>query len=304
MVRYGGPRFEFFFTHHFLNNEMLIKKENAQRVAFIRRQREKKLAEEEERLVKERQAEEERLRMEAEAEAAKRYAVEKVEARQRRRAQKHRRLNELAQPRTRSGRRETTVALPALAAGTRYMPGVDRHRIVPPRPSPNAHLPWVGTGVEWLEAEKKAKEDLRYYFAAPPQDFDRAAVNAKKKCVDGIEWYHTRRGKKKTETEKKDEDKPVDDGLQLPEVLKQTREGAESPASVFSHGSSNGPIKALGTRHMDAITTKPEVQQHLARYGGAMVPPLQEVKPVTPFDSMTLSELTARLVRMQQRLRV
>ncbi|KEG05736.1 hypothetical protein DQ04_18861010 [Trypanosoma grayi] len=146
-----------------------------------------------------------------------------------------------------------------------------------------------------------AQAEQRHLFAASRRD--PVAVKERKEYIDGIERHHTRRGKEDTAGESCElKDAAATDVDCLPRVA-DTFDNAQRTPSVFSHASSNGPIKALGTRHMETITTKPEVQQHLTLYrsGEASTPRVK--RTVTPFENMTLPEVTARLVRMQKKLR-
>ncbi|RNF21803.1 uncharacterized protein Tco025E_03207 [Trypanosoma conorhini] len=312
MVRYGGPRFEFFFTHQFLNNEEAIRKEDAQRVAFILRRREQQRAAEAEREAQRRRREEEEERLAAEAEAARREAEQALESKKRRISAKQQRLKELSTPVVHGGplygsgtygrvMQPTSkgVPLPQGRAGAAYMPGVDRHRIVPRPPAADAHPPWIGSGTAWMVEEAEEKAQRRHLFAPPRRD--PATVRDREQYIDGIERHHTRCASKAEADAQKET--AAADAIEMPTFREESPPETTRAPSVFSHASSNEPIKALGTQHMETVSTKEEVQRHLAAFGGRMAPPRRAAKPPTPFDDMSLPELTARLVRMQQRLR-
>ncbi|EKF39603.1 hypothetical protein MOQ_000167 [Trypanosoma cruzi marinkellei] len=311
MVRYGGPRFEFFFTHQFLNNEEAIRKEDAQRVAFILRRREQQKAAQAECEAKKRREEEEQQRAAAEAEEERLEAERRLEAKRSRRSEKQRRLKELSTPIVHGGplySRGTYgrvmypsargVPLPQGRAGAAYMPGVDRHRIVPPPPAADAHPPWIGSGTAWMIEKAEADEEKRYFLA--PSKRDPETLGETKQRIDAIQRHHAIQVKNDV-TDAQEEDAAAND-IQVPAVRVDVPHKPRRPPSVFSHASSNEPIRALGTQHMETISTKEDVQNHLSKYGGVLTPPRPAARPPTPFDNMTLSELAVRLVRMQQRL--
>ncbi|EAN82592.1 hypothetical protein C3747_11g67 [Trypanosoma cruzi] len=311
MVRYGGPRFEFFFTHQFLNNEEAIRKEDAQRVAFILRRREQQKAAQAECEAKKRREEEEQQRAAVEAEEARREAERQLESKRRHRSEKQRRLKELSTPVVHGGPlycRGTYgrviypsargVPLPQGRAGAAYMPGVDRHRIVPPPPAADAHPPWMSSGTAWMLERAEEKEEKRYLFA--PSKRDPETLRETKQTIDAIERHHTSQFKK--DGAGAQEESAAADALQIPAVGVDVPPKSKRPPSVFSHASSNEPIRALGTQHMETISKKKDVQNHLSRYGGILSPPRPAARPPTPFENMKASELTVRLVRMQQRL--
>ncbi|RNF09910.1 hypothetical protein TraAM80_01962 [Trypanosoma rangeli] len=311
MVRYGGPRFEFYFTEQFLNNEKVILKEDAQRVAFILRRREQQKAAEAEREAQKRRQEEEQKQVAAEAEVSRRETEKTLEAKKHRVSEKQRRFKELSTPVVHGGplygsgtygrvMQPTSkgVPLPQGRSGAVYMPGCDRHRVVPRPPAADAHPPWIGSGTAWMveEAEEKAKR--RYLFASLRRD--PATVHDRKQYIDGIERHHTRHASR-NETDAQKEGAAAD-VIQKPTFREEVPHETTQAPSVFSHALSNEPIKALGTQHMETISMKEEVQSHLAAYGGRMAPPRPVARPPTPFDDMSLPELAVRLVRMQQRI--
>ncbi|CAD2219742.1 hypothetical protein AGDE_12146 [Angomonas deanei] len=82
-------------------------------------------------------------------------------------------------------------------------------------------------------------------------------------------------------------------------TLNQEHDQDDDKDSVFSHTSSNGPIKATGVPHMTMHSERDTTVRHLHNYGGSMTAPRAESKNTVDFDSMPLQEVTARIVRMQ-----
>ncbi|ORC88848.1 uncharacterized protein TM35_000152790 [Trypanosoma theileri] len=272
MVRYGGPRFEFFFTHQFLNNEQTIRKEDAQRVAAILRRRERVRAAE---AAREEEAKQQQLSAEVEGEVPSKSVVEPTEQQQQqsRREVTGKSLTAL-QKRGLAGTAGCVmfptargIPMPEGRGGAPYTPGLDRHRIVP-------------TQLQRTSQRSRAAAGACCPCAALPSVETTERRNAQQ------------RGEEPSGT-------PAETATSVEEREDAAWVEERSP-SVFSHTSSNAPIRALGTQHMNTISTKKEVQDHLRRYGGSMVPPKRGSRTATPFDDMTLPELTTRLVRMQQ----
>ncbi|KAH9597127.1 hypothetical protein LSM04_003210 [Trypanosoma melophagium] len=267
MVRYGGPRFEFFFTHQFLNNEQAIRKEDAQRVAAIIRRRERAKAAE--------AAREEENQLQQSPEEVPGKSIVKPELPSQKGAQS--KLQTLLQKRGLAGTAGYVifptargVPMPEGRGGAPYTPGVDRHRIVP-------------TQLQRSQQQQRSRAAVAEYLHA---------------TIPSVDSMERRNGEQRDE-ETHGTSREIR-GVEGGEYVARNNE--RSP-SVFSHTSSNAPIRALGTKHMNTISTKKEVQEHLRHYGGSMVPPIRGDRSVTPFDNMLLPELTTRLVRMQQILR-
>lgn len=321
MVRWGGPRFEFYFTRDFLNHEYLIKKEEAQRAAFIHSKREHERAKEDARFAeaeqKKAQLQEEAQRlMSAEVEEAARRAAAEAAAQNTAHARRLRRLKELAVPVIRGSSAHSAgshgcvmyptpkgVPLPMGRDRAPYTPGVDRHRIVPPPPEPGAHKPWQGSGTAWM-ADKNNDWQKQYYFTKSKRPAE--TLRERRACIDKMERCHTNAGAAKKPPVNQDES-PANDQREIPTFGTERQHdemGSESeserPLSIFSHGSSNAPIRALGTQHMGDISTKEEVREFLRRYPTGVVPPRDRRAAPPNFNGMNLTELTSSLIKMQK----
>ncbi|KAG8348221.1 hypothetical protein TRVL_00959 [Trypanosoma vivax] len=320
MVRWGGPRFEFYREADYLNHEQFIKKEEAQRVAFIRSLREKEQTTRE-RQMREQDAvnvqkQKERPCQSKLVEDAARRAAAAAAAQSSSHARRIARLKELSAPVVRGGPMHAAgthgcvmyptakgVPLPKGRAGRPYMPGVDRDRVVPPPPPAEAPKPWMHTGVSWMpDAETKNQE--KYYFKAPK--CDSAVAQKREQCIDGIELCHSVEGcretvghDKATETVKG----PVFSKSQDLDAASEHGSEASIPPSIFSHGSSNAPIRLLGTQHMDTVTTAEEVKRHLTLHKEGKLPARRCKRKSLPFEKMNLTELTSALMQMQKTVR-
>ncbi|GET89049.1 hypothetical protein, conserved [Leishmania tarentolae] len=199
--------------------------------------------------------------------------------------------------------------LPAMGRnGAVYCAGVDRDRIVPSRPALDGTVPpWMGSysthhGSNQLQAQM-AKEAAAYYCTHPAPQRSASEQEMRQKRLQSIAAEHSvapqPEGSDLGASEASDENR----GFSVADEVQQHGMGSDyvddEVRSIFSHGSSNGPIEATGNMHISTCSTKPSVQLHLSRYGGAMTAP----RPARPFkatlESFTLPELADRLVQMQ-----
>ncbi|KAK7197038.1 hypothetical protein NESM_000647700 [Novymonas esmeraldas] len=339
---YGGPRVEFFTANHYSNYASAIDRENAARVRSIvqRRQwpaeREAQRQREEEFRAYEQAQADEVARVHAEEAAAlerrriaDERALHRLATKTRRssltaaevtvRRARHAHLSRLAVPRQhheamygagmmgsamphQSGR---NGALPTVGRnGAVYCAGVDRDRIVPPRPVMQGTTPpWVGSysthhGPHELEAQV-AREEAAYYCANPAPQRSASEQAARQHTLHSIAAAHAAQqpdsGACSVDTMGEDDDAGVAET-----EPRRTAAPDDDAASVFSHGSSNGPIAATGNKHLSTSSTKDSVRLHLSCYGGAMTAPRPPRPPKTlASESLTLPALADRLVRMQ-----
>lgn len=337
---YGGPRVGFQTSTQHANHTATIRREDAARVADIvhrrsstsdaeqLRQREVAFREYEAAQA----AEAARVRTEAAAALAARKAQDERQQQRRHgapspaemtaRRARAARLTKLAQPRDRSDAslsgtacgcvvhpRGSTVTYPTGRNGAPYTPGVDRDRVMPARPALGSGTtpPWVGSysthhgprGDDALAAAA-AREEAAYACGNPSPPRSAQEEGRRQKVLREL-----------AATMNADAQQPADTAgfAAAPAAPSQhaaaasfvgENEGEEDTASVFSHGSSNGPIVATGNAHMCTASTKESVQLHLSRYGGAMTAPRQpRTGQRVAVETLTLPELSHRLVKMQ-----
>nr|CCC92380.1 unnamed protein product [Trypanosoma congolense IL3000] len=323
MVRWGGPRFEFYHKHQFLNHEQAIKKEEAQQVAFIRSWREHQNAKEEARILEKKREEqrhqEEQRRISAEVEEAARRAAAEAASQNTAHARRVRRLKEFATPVIRGSEAHAAgtygcvmyptskgVPLPAGRGGDKYTPGVDRHRIVPPPPEPGAHKPWEGSGVAWVPDPNNGWQK-NYYFGGPKRG--PSEVEERDRRIEEIEKHHAGRRAMESGSTGAEQKSLANMQSELPSYgfanQRDHTSGdedneSEKELSIFSHGSSNAPIAALGTRHMENISTKEDVRDFLRRYPTGVVTQKPRSMVTTNFDKFTPVEVTEALIKMQR----
>lgn len=242
---------------------------------------------------------------------------------------RHARMNELAQPRKPAAlengcgtfgcvmnARGSKAAYPTGRNGAAYMPGIDRDRIVPVRPALHNSAsppPWIGSYSTRHgpreEVRAAAKEEAAYYcgkpIAVPRSASDEAA---RQQTLREIAAEHADAQQQQQQQEQEaaaERDSQQADAFAAAAAAAPYSDSADDgdddgAASVFSHGSSNGPICATGNEHVCTISTKESVLLHLSRYGGAMTAPhAQPTAKQAAAKDFTLPELSHRLVTMQ-----
>ncbi|KPI84369.1 hypothetical protein ABL78_6576 [Leptomonas seymouri] len=229
-------------------------------------------------------------------------------------------INQLAQPRLRPeaaygnttyGRvmhqRGCKVEYPVGRNNAVYTPGVDRDRIVPLRPvlDGTSLPPWIGSysthhGLRERE-HIAAKQEARYYCGTPTAPRSADAEAKKQKTLQSIAAAYAA-DQEEGPQQAAPEDMPSTASIHAAAAPHEdvAAEDEADTASVFSHGSSNGPIRATGNMHMCTSSTKEGVQLHLSLYGGAMTAPRarRDADQVSA-KSLTLPELSLRLMKMQ-----
>ncbi|KPA79304.1 hypothetical protein ABB37_05767 [Leptomonas pyrrhocoris] len=230
-------------------------------------------------------------------------------------------LNQLAQPRryaepaygsTTYGlvmhQRGCKVEFPVGRNNAVYMPGVDRDRIVPSRPVLDASdlPPWIGSYSSHhgpRERERAAAEEEAAYYCGRLAAPRSAVAEARKQAtLRDMAAEHAAAAQRQqwraASAGEHNEVVAAADSLRA-SAASYTEEGSDAE-SVFSHGSSNGPIRATGNMHICTASTKESVQLHLSRYGGAMTAPrLKRDVALSSTMNRTLPELSYRLVKMQ-----
>ncbi|TPP52328.1 hypothetical protein CGC21_16615 [Leishmania donovani] len=307
---YGGPRVEFYTANQYSNFAAAIDRENAARVRSIVHRR--KLPGEQE---AQRQREEAfRAYERARADEVARVHAEEAEALERRRVKDERAQRRLA---TKTGmiggamphQRGRDGKLPTVGRnGAVYCAGVDRDRIVPSRPALEGTVPpWRGSysthhGPHKLDAQM-AKEAAAYYCAHPAPQRSASQQDMRQKTLQSIAAEHS------MEAQQDGADVGMADASgekgrsSAADAEQRHRMGSDNvddeTGSIFSHGSSNGPIVATGNMHLSTTSTKNSVQLHLSRYGGAMTAPRPRRPSKAASENLTLPELADRLVCIQ-----
>ncbi|KAI5688251.1 hypothetical protein MNV84_04294 [Leishmania braziliensis] len=200
--------------------------------------------------------------------------------------------------------------LPTLGRnGAVYCAGVDRDRIVPSRPVLQCTTPpWVGSysthhGPHELEAQM-AKEATAYYCARPAPQRSASEQAMRQQTLQGIAAEHAVAAQQSSTDVGTAEAFREEVRSSAADVAQRHGIGLnyvdDDAGSIFSHGSSNGPIAATGNMHLSTSSTKVSVQLHLSRYGGAMTArrPQQPAK-APALEKMSLPELAERLVTIQ-----
>lgn len=225
--------------------------------------------------------------------------------------------------------RTRVVEFPEGRGGQRYCPGVDRDRRVPAPPA-NLHdtsaAPWVGSystqrhrrGRGSVVGSDEAGTVMSKVDApqrtAVQEAARRAAVEAIAQshmpCVeDGEEGSYNHVGSRSNGYGEamdgaytSQADRYYTEGTPTTDAMHRNTFDVEDDdvPSVFSHASSTGPIVAVGVQHMGMVSTKPQTQLHLSRYGGSMTAPRTTQRHVVRDEELTLPQLTARVIQSQR----
>ncbi|KAG5503542.1 hypothetical protein JKF63_05682 [Porcisia hertigi] len=193
--------------------------------------------------------------------------------------------------------------------GAVYCAGVDRDRIVPPRPALHGTTPpWVGSysthhGPRQRE-EQMAKAAAAYYCAHPALERSASEEAVRQQMLQFVAAEHATEAQQRGNdaglagTSGEDEDKFEVDAAQ--EHGMGNNHFDCEVESIFSHGSSNAPIAATGNKHLSNSSTKESVQLHLRRYGGAMTAPRpRRYGKYAASETLTLPELVNCVVSLQ-----
>ncbi|TPP44999.1 hypothetical protein CGC20_12385 [Leishmania donovani] len=307
---YGGPRVEFYTANQYSNFAAAIDRENAARVRSIVHRR--KLPGEQE---AQRQREAAfRAYERARADEVARVHAEEAEALERRRVKDERAQRRLA---TKTGmiggamphQRGRDGKLPTVGRnGAVYCAGVDRDRIVPSRPALEGTVPpWRGSysthhGPHKLDAQM-AKEAAAYYCAHPAPQRSASQQDMRQKTLQSIAAEHSMEAQQDGAEVGMADASGEKGRSSAADAEQRHRMGSDNvddeTGSIFSHGSSNGPIVATGNMHLSTTSTKNSVQLHLSRYGGAMTAPRPRRPSKAASENLTLPELADRLVCIQ-----
>lgn len=329
MVRYGGPRFEFITTNQCTNHRAFVCRENNERVRSIVSRRQAAIdAAEKDRMyadTQRQQQEEAEQRSAAAVQAARALRQRRLEAEQRKnnsigahetgpvttitkekidRLAAPKKVREAAYGCMMYGRcmeqRGREVEFPLGRAGATYCPGVDRDRIVPARPDLTKLPPWVGSysthrGFDRLQ-EVEAQMDEAFYLGGTihktPAELRerRMVIDEMQRAAWGADEAAALDSPKPTGRETACDDDAAD---------------RDDLPSIFSHGSSNGPIADMGMQYLNTNTnhtvTRNEVQRHLSQRGERAKDRLARSQIQRPdVASLPLIDLTHRVVRLQR----
>ncbi|CAG9574683.1 conserved hypothetical protein [Leishmania major strain Friedlin] len=192
--------------------------------------------------------------------------------------------------------------------GAVYCAGVDRDRIVPSRPALEGTVPpWKGSysthhGPHKLDAQM-AKEAAAYYCAHPAPQRSASEQDMRQQTLQSIAAEHSMAAQQDGADVGMADASGAKGRSSVADAVQWHRMGSDNvddeAGSIFSHGSSNGPIAATGNMHLSTTSTKHSVQLHLSRYGGAMTAPRPWRPSKAASENLTLPELADRLVCIQ-----
>lgn len=334
---YGGPRIEFYTQNQYSNFTSSIQREDAARVRDILRRRQVPTEAD---LFKERQEKFRAQERAAAAEAAYLRTVEEEAVEKRRihdeeqirctaKKVKRRSLTDAEKTLMRSRRAHLTqlaapkkyteplygsgmygmcmhqqghtVVYPTGRNGAVYCPGVDRDRIIPvPKEKIDTLPPWIGSysdhhGTRELKEKADARADSKYYINGPRRHGDAEEEAIRQATLDRIAAAHAPAS---LSNESPPSSSPAK--AEATTVDHFDFDVDDDGESIFSHGSSNGPIAATGNPHLMTLSTKDSVSLHLTRYGGAMTAPRAKKPEGRPtLSELTLPQLRSRLFQIE-----